>query len=1147
MGEDSSHNSSMADMSVNVAVDEPIADQEEEEPEPEEKGDNDQEEEEEEEEEEEDPSEENKEQPQPDKGDEEKAVGSSQDDKPDPSSSVPTQEENGNQTKASAAQQEEPQKDKEPVTMMNGDGNHVDQDETQKKDEQDTNNSNNNNEDPLALLTEQQQEDATTTTNPNHNSSQLGVVMEDSVTSFAGTVTTADPPFSPLSERRAGGKSSSSGTARKSKKRKESKSSSNKDGSNNSHRSWTIPNPEKKTKDEKERSSSGGKGTSLNKEKKEGSTRTRTRTSSSNTTKEPKSPKKDTVAVPKEKPPPPPPTKPEDDPPNHANYTSNYVNNDSVKPPTSPKKLDDSTSSNYDGFEDGDQDLLAVDNEESASEDPMEGASSTPAESSASSPPAVVDEPPLQQMPVEWMTPGVGKTNTAVTTEASDDQTPSSPSSQRPSTSKEALYALHLAAAAAQQFEKYFGSMKNSQLENMTPLYHFHEVLAGKEPLRFTGYFTEYSLTAIRIVNGKNSTEDQHQQKIRRRFMERSIDGYYSVKYVQAGLIEATDHGGTAAADMIYETRILMNLRPQHPNVTPIYGVNCGGIDSFLETASADSPKAGFFFITDRIVTTLPERIEQWRKKKEKESGNSQRGRQARKARLEERMSIAFDIASAMVFLHNRNIVYHIRPDKIGFDAKQGIAKLCNFSQARYNGMKDHQSHAITRSDDISILAYTAPEALCKAPCTTACDVYGFSILLWELMSLRVPFEGYDRARHFHQVVQQHKRPPLNKKWSKEIRELLPACWDPYSRYPMKRVNEILEQVLMTLSEEQNQINQQKSSHSKRSKSKTPSSRTAGGVSAAAAAVSSVSRRMSTTPGGLGVGEDDQGSTKMVRRNSTGAPEALNLDQAKAKLQQQQKTQAPDSPKRNRPRRKLKRQNSADGITKLKDHFKAAKKAAAVEEAEADAATYAPGGRGRNKAKVDNSDSRSVSSSASAFLRSPYKSPRRSSLSHVPAGVRRQPLFRRKQDDPTLVLHEENKEEEKEDGDDKGGTVSGSTTTQSLTTAEGSSMGSNNNATQVDPPRDSPKADVTRSSSPSPKVSASPMRAFRKKLTSMKNALSGQGRSNVVGAAPLLDDDESSNALDHLPNDSTQPLRPPSPSQESAGSTGQVRRSSFTY
>lgn len=77
--------------------------------------------------------------------------------------------------------------------------------------------------------------------------------------------------------------------------------------------------------------------------------------------------------------------------------------------------------------------------------------------------------------------------------------------------------------------------------------------------------------------------------------------------------------------------------------------------------------------------------------------------------KLMERLEMALDIASALLFLSDRQIVFNLRPEKVGFDARYSRIKLCNFGQVRENGQID-QAPSLTKTDDIRTLAYTAPE-----------------------------------------------------------------------------------------------------------------------------------------------------------------------------------------------------------------------------------------------------------------------------------------------------------------------------------------------------------------------------------------------------------------------------------------------------
>jgi len=348
-----------------------------------------------------------------------------------------------------------------------------------------------------------------------------------------------------------------------------------------------------------------------------------------------------------------------------------------------------------------------------------------------------------------------------------------------------AILALQAAAVAAQNFNSHF-SARDDEREASIPLFWGDEMVLGREPLRNWGYFVEYELKAVRLLQEDGEEPDEEHEEARSRVMQRSIDGHYSIKLMQPGLMDL-DYGIWAAEDFMTETRLLMNL-PPHRNVSQIYGLNKGGIDTLLE-----SGRRGFFIITDRVRETLPERLSAWKAKKgyRNPSTPSQTIR-----RFAQRIEVALDIAAALKFLHETKLVYHVRPDKIGFDAK-GDVKLFQFGQVRQEGSQQAQARSLTNSEDMNVLRYIAPEVLCKAPATTGSDVYSFGILLWEIMSLKTPYGGWDRATHLERCVQNHGRPPMNRQWPSACHELLQGTWDPHLRLTMRKVKDKLSDVLM--------------------------------------------------------------------------------------------------------------------------------------------------------------------------------------------------------------------------------------------------------------------------------------------------------------------------------------------------------------
>lgn len=357
--------------------------------------------------------------------------------------------------------------------------------------------------------------------------------------------------------------------------------------------------------------------------------------------------------------------------------------------------------------------------------------------------------------------------------------------------SREALQALEYAQAAAHDFDTTF-SLRTPDRELSMPTFDGQEVVVSADPFRLGSFTAEHELRTVRVIVDLQRGKFGPAAQARKRFAERSIDGHYSVKYLQAGLIDS-DHSCNAATELIVETKILMNLAP-HPNIIQAYGINSDGIDSFLTAG-----RRGFFIITDRIVTTLSDRLTQWRddeirltSKKEKNGSTPS----SRRERLNQRLEVAMDIASAMVYLHNRKLVYYLRPDKVGFDSRYDRMKLCEFGQSRQVGMASH-ARSLTKTDDIRVLAYSAPEVFCKGPATASTDVYAFGMILWEFVSLKHPFSGWTRGEHFQRVVRGGVRPPLGKTWPHPVCDLITSCWDPHLRPTMSMVHEHLEMALL--------------------------------------------------------------------------------------------------------------------------------------------------------------------------------------------------------------------------------------------------------------------------------------------------------------------------------------------------------------
>jgi len=96
---------------------------------------------------------------------------------------------------------------------------------------------------------------------------------------------------------------------------------------------------------------------------------------------------------------------------------------------------------------------------------------------------------------------------------------------------------------------------------------------------------------------------------------------------------------------------------------------------------------------------------------------------------------------------------------------------------------------------------YMAPEVVLCQNYNETVDVFSFGILLWQMLSLRVPFETFDPRDHTEQVVKGGYRPPISNSWPVMTKGIMKECWSATikDRPDFGRISSVIKGELATI------------------------------------------------------------------------------------------------------------------------------------------------------------------------------------------------------------------------------------------------------------------------------------------------------------------------------------------------------------
>ncbi|KAJ3438258.1 mitogen-activated protein kinase kinase kinase [Anaeramoeba flamelloides] len=155
-----------------------------------------------------------------------------------------------------------------------------------------------------------------------------------------------------------------------------------------------------------------------------------------------------------------------------------------------------------------------------------------------------------------------------------------------------------------------------------------------------------------------------------------------------------------------------------------------------------------------------------------------------------QKIQIALDIAYGIEYLHSKKLVHRdLKTPNVLF-SEDGKIKIADFGLSKTMSL----SNTLINHTIVGTPRWMAPELLRgEQNYTDKVDIYSFGIILWEISTGKIPFEGFGTFQLSGLVGYQGKRPQINE--SDLFYELIIKCWgqDQEDRPSIQRIVSELE------------------------------------------------------------------------------------------------------------------------------------------------------------------------------------------------------------------------------------------------------------------------------------------------------------------------------------------------------------------
>ncbi|KAL1541186.1 Serine/threonine-protein kinase sty46 [Salvia divinorum] len=166
--------------------------------------------------------------------------------------------------------------------------------------------------------------------------------------------------------------------------------------------------------------------------------------------------------------------------------------------------------------------------------------------------------------------------------------------------------------------------------------------------------------------------------------------------------------------------------------------------------------------------------------------------------KLQGLLKVSIDVSKGMNFLHHNNIIHRdLKSANLLMDEKE-VVKVGDFGVARVKA----QTGVMTA--ETGTYRWMAPEVIEHKPYDHKADVFSFGVVVWELLTGKLPYEFLTPLQAAVAVVQRGLRPTIPRHTNAKLAELLERCWqrDPALRPDFSDITQILLTILKEVEED---------------------------------------------------------------------------------------------------------------------------------------------------------------------------------------------------------------------------------------------------------------------------------------------------------------------------------------------------------